>query len=154
MPALVQGGHQAILGDIGYDTADRLLARGVTNSKVLSKVIEEVSKKTKSICNDNVYSILVAEVRDRELILQRRVGEDDHLEPLQLGKIRSQAVGFEDSDGHIRVQLCDPRSRHICAALAHILWLEEELRREIGDGNGSRVKQSERLDASEGNVFG
>jgi hypothetical protein len=59
-----------------------------------------------------------------------------------------------DCNRNVRVELSDSGGGDIGAGLADILRLEEELRGQIGDSNGSGVVEGKGFDTSEGNVLG
>jgi hypothetical protein len=59
-----------------------------------------------------------------------------------------------DCNRNVRVELSDSGSSDVGAGFADILRLEEELRGQIGDSNGSGVVEGKGFDTSEGNVLG
>lgn len=52
------------------------------------------------------------------------------------------------------IELGDTRGSDLVAGLADVLSAEEELGREIGDGDRRRIVEGEALDTSKGNVLG
>lgn len=59
-----------------------------------------------------------------------------------------------DGNWDIRIELSDSRSSDFGTRFADILFLEEELGGEIGDGNGCGVIEGEGLDSGKGDVLG
>lgn len=101
MSGLIQRRHEAVLGDISHNTTYGLFSCRVTDSKILPKVVEKVSKEAERICYGNVDTVLVAKISDRKLFLQWRQGKNNCLVALELLEVIDKAVTFMDRNGDI-----------------------------------------------------
>ena len=151
---LVKSRDQAILVDSRHNSTDGLLTCRITDSEVLTEVIEEITKETEGIRDSKVNAILVAEVGNRELILQRSQGEDNSLITLQLFEVLCDIAALMDCDGDVGVELCDSGSCDLGTRLADVLGLEEELGGQVRDGDRGRIVQCEGLHTGKGDVLG
>lgn len=154
VPGLIQCRHQTIFINIGDNATNRLFASRIADREILAEIIEDVAEKTERIRNRDIDAVLVAEVCNRQLLLQRSLGQNYRLIALQLFQIFNKILALMNCHGDIGVELGDSWCGDFGTRLADIMRLQEELGGEICDGNGSRVVEGKRLDTGEGNVLG
>ena len=143
MPCLVENGDHTFLVDPCYDAACWVLARRIATSEVGAKIREDGAEQAKCVGYDQVNAILVAEIRDYQLILQRGIRKHHDFVLLQLREVGGEVGGRMLSDRRVRIQLGNARHSDLCAGFAHVFWVQEELRGQVGDGGRLGVVEGE-----------
>src|SRR3569833_271059 len=92
MSRLVQGRYEALLVDARNNSIDRVLDRGVNHRELFAEVAEQRSEQAEGIRNNEVDSLLEAVVADRELGLERSVGEYHDLVFVKLRQVGGEAA--------------------------------------------------------------
>mmetsp|Transcript_20702 Transcript_20702/g.46328 ORF Transcript_20702/g.46328 Transcript_20702/m.46328 type:complete len:207 (+) Transcript_20702:1149-1769(+) len=152
MTPLVQARHQPrlVLGDGRDHRTHRLLAIGVDNNKLVTKIAENAAEEAKSVGHDEAGTRHTARIVDRDRLGQRDASEHDDPELSgKLGGERSLVHGH----GDVLVELCEPRRSHLCATPPSVSLCQKELRREVSHLDRRGVVERDRLDTTQHHVF-